>query len=292
MLTTKLSRWLKAARDARDNIQTINANVQQLPQFITSTSEGQLDRYFRYQNSLIIALGTFAESTTKIFSFNAKGRQVHFYLPYGASDIIQREIIRTSYFYQPKPLNFIHHNQLLPNAPVVADVGANIGNHTLFAALLMNASHCYAFEPNPPAFAILQRNIEINSLQHSVSLFNIALGARTHQASNSPIHYANLGGNAIKEDPRGSVTVKRLDDLDIPPLDFIKIDAEGNGGQVLQGALSAIERDKPLLLVESSSQAESESIEHLKNTFGYKEIARFKHDLLLTAKPFPAAKSH
>ncbi|WP_229714007.1 FkbM family methyltransferase, partial [Streptomyces fuscichromogenes] len=57
----------------------------------------------------------------------------------------------------------------------VVDVGANIGMFSLFAGLTYPGARVYAFEPIPPVFASLQRNVALYGLHARV--FDYGLGA-------------------------------------------------------------------------------------------------------------------
>jgi SAM-dependent methyltransferase len=58
------------------------------------------------------------------------------------------------------------------------DVGSWVGHFTLFAATL--CGRVYAFDPDPVAFKILNRNIYANPpLRRKISAFNIAISDRT-----------------------------------------------------------------------------------------------------------------
>ena len=61
--------------------------------------------------------------------------------------------------------------KLLPQ-PVVLDIGANIGNHTLAFATV--AAQVHAFEPIPAIHALLSQNVAQNQL-HNVVVQNFAL---------------------------------------------------------------------------------------------------------------------
>ena len=220
-------------------------------------------------------------SKDKIFRFVMEGVSVSFYLPMAASDRVQQDILRTSYFYQPKALNFIRRENILTKSATVIDAGANIGNHTIFFGKIMGAMSIHSFEPNPPAYSILERNVELNSLAGVVCLHHTGLGEAPSKARNLNNRSNNLGGNQIIEDENGEVAIERIDDLRLKGVDFIKIDVEGRGDGVINGGIEVISRDRPAMLVEETSVAEKKTIAMLKSDFGYREIWRNKMDLIL-----------
>ena len=59
-----------------------------------------------------------------------------------------------------------------------ADIGANVGAYTLYAAMRQCVS-ILAFEPSPASYAALCRNIEVNDSGEQIQAFCIALSGRT-----------------------------------------------------------------------------------------------------------------
>lgn len=251
---------------------------------VSQIVEEKLTTFFRYQNSLAVAIASHAESPTKIFTIAHRGVKAQFFLPNGASDSLQRDIIRTSAFYQPKPLRFIETSNLLPPNPSIVDVGANIGNHTVFFGVIMKASSIHAFEPNPPIFGVLKRNVEINGLSDVVILHQAGAGEMAMKARNGGHRISNSGGNSLIEDNEGDVDILRLDDCDIDHVDFLKIDVEGHGAGVIKGGWDLISKSKPLILMEVSNDEERTVLARLSSELGYKEMKSFDSDILLSAR--------
>jgi FkbM family methyltransferase len=132
------------------------------------------------------------------------------------------------------------------------DAGANKGTYTYFMAKA--ARHVYAFEPNPKMFAILQKTVGRN-----VSIFPIALsnssgtgslrvpyGRKGPSNQGSSLSTTKVTGNFIPV----TVETRRIDDLGLSNVGFIKIDVEGFEEAVLAGAAQTIMRDRPNLLIE------------------------------------------
>ncbi len=61
------------------------------------------------------------------------------------------------------------------NNPVIIDLGANVGDSIIYFKWLYPESTIYAFEPNPGAFEILKKNVEVNHFQ-KIFLNNRAVG--------------------------------------------------------------------------------------------------------------------
>lgn len=116
--------------------------------------------------------------------------------------------------------------------PLIIDCGSNIGMSVLYFKYKFPKSKIVAFEANPYAFSLLQKNIDINNLSN-IEIFNNALFDKEQEIpffiGNSP---GTLLGSINKErggDNKMLVKAKKLSDYlkDIQIIDLIKIDVEG-----------------------------------------------------------------
>jgi FkbM family methyltransferase len=162
-------------------------------------------------------------------------------------------------------------------AGIGLDIGANIGNHSLYFSNIFDEVYC--FEPNPSIFYLLEFNV---SFRKKIKAFNIGLGDKkgTFRLSEVP---DNMGESAIVTDQLGAdadancvdVEIDRLDNLDYRDkgLCFIKMDVEGFEPKVLQGGLRTITKHWPLIVLEQHEsdfkEGDSESISILRD-LGYK----------------------
>ena len=125
------------------------------------------------------------------------------------------------------------------NTKIVYDIGANIGNHTVFFATATPQSQIFSFEPIPENFAMLMRNIADNGLEDRVRAFQIAVGEEPGIVYMNITQDANYGSASIVSDGNDSgtymVEMVPIDNLDLPAPDFIKIDVEGFELSVLRG---------------------------------------------------------
>ncbi len=142
----------------------------------------------------------------------------------------------------------------------VADVGANIGLHTLFLARLVgDAGSVTAIEPEPRNFRALSRAVE-HAGAEQVKLHRAAAGAETgsltlHVSSaNRGDHRAAPGGGRRETIEVDSV---RLDDLfaDDLRLDFVKLDVQGFEAGVFAGMPQLLESNAELVIASELSPA-------------------------------------
>ncbi len=167
--------------------------------------------------------------------------------------------------------------QVCPEGARVAEIGANIGAHTVaIARRVGRTGRVHAFEPQPVVFQNLCANLALNNLTN-VYAYNKACGARPDSLTFPDIRYdleGNFGGMALDKLPKSehgqTVEIVPLDDLQIPLLHFVKIDAEGMEVEVLTGAAKTLARDKPILYVENDRVDRSEELIRLIQGHGYR----------------------
>jgi FkbM family methyltransferase len=147
---------------------------------------------------------------------------------------------------------------IVKEGDVVLDVGANMGSHTIpMSRAVGDTGQVYAFEPQRLVHQLLCANIAINEC------FNVYVEQSAVSDKNGvvdipdipPVHPRfNYGGVSIGRSVSGSkyakADLKRIDDLHIERLDFLKIDAEGHDLQVMLGAVNAIRKNRPAIFVE------------------------------------------
>jgi FkbM family methyltransferase len=192
-----------------------------------------------------------SEPAVQVFVMSADGVHYQMLLPNAATDYIQRKLATEHVPYEFDMLKDMRAR--LSRDDLVLDVGANIGNHTMFLAAAVGC-RVAAFEPNLALSAALQASTRLNDLQERVTVHAHALGKllqRGHFAKDIP---DNLGAQSI-EAGDGPLEIKPLDSLVFAaPVKAIKIDVEGMELEVLEGATTLISTDRPLLYVECQNE--------------------------------------
>ncbi len=217
------------------------------------------------------------ESTTEALKMEAsvfeyEGRRVHFVLP-SAMDHISKSIIAGKGFYEAELLEALR-GELTPG-DLVIDVGANLGNHTVFFAKIAGC-RVAAFEAHPEAFRFLQENARLNDLDNRVDAYHLAVSDTEGRVSILAEMENNLGATRFGMDDDGTVRAVRLDDVDIQgSVRLIKIDVEGMEAQVLRGAQDLIARDRPLIVCEAQTHEEFEKTWAILEGHGYAAVGCF-----------------
>lgn len=175
-------------------------------------------------------------------------------------------------FYEQRMLRFIE--SLNPKNSVI-DVGANIGNHSVYLATFTKAKRVYSYEPIPQIFAALEDNLKRNRLTKKVVATNIAIGSKKGKVS---IDYQpKMRGNIARVKSGGKdIPMDSLDNLlKDETVDVIKIDVEGFEPEVLKGAQKLLKQQSPYLFIEAHNKQDKRVVDSLVNPLGYKSIKVF-----------------
>jgi FkbM family methyltransferase len=168
-------------------------------------------------------------------------------------DEIQRRHLKGE-FYEAEELKII--SAYVRRGSVFLDIGANVGNHSLYVTKILGVSKVIAVEPNPTAYRVLLINAAINDLRDRLVHFPVGLCDTTARGSvRNGTSLFNLGGASLDIDAAGTVPLVRGDDLlDGTHVDFIKIDVEGMEPAVLRGLSKTLRRDRPGLFIEANDE--------------------------------------
>lgn len=188
-------------------------------------------------------------------------------VPDAATDYIQGRLVQTATPYEHEMLRDMA-SRLSPG-DVVLDVGANIGNHTLYLAVVAAAT-VVAYEPNERLTEPLQQSIVRNGLVDRVRVRPVAVGDRAGRGSFLEEMPANLGAQSVETDDGGPLEVVRLDDEELPArAAMIKIDVEGMELSVLRGAERLIAAHRPTIYVECRSRDDFVQVDRWASSHGY-----------------------
>lgn len=172
---------------------------------------------------------------------------------------------------------------------VALDIGANIGNHSLFFS--RKFSRVLAFEPNPDALAILRCNVALALPANNIDIIPIGLGNQDGEFIFHQNLQGNLGGSGFSFS--GVISgrevvcpLKRGDDLLASKLltakvGLVKLDVEGSELAALMGLEKTLRRDLPVVLFESNNSdgpQGGEAIMGWLRTLGYRVFAALEEN--------------
>jgi FkbM family methyltransferase len=187
-----------------------------------------------------------------VFTIQHKDDVIAFYLPNALTDVVQGRIFSTDRFFEYNELTTVQ--QYINEDSTVIDVGANIGNHTVFFSRICKAKEVYCFEPLKTAYSILEKNIELNNIKN-VKKFNLALGENEGNAKIAYFDINGIGSTQFMECGDGDFKVATLDSFQFKQVDFCKIDVEGAQYSVLKGAQETLKKFRPMIWIELLDEA-------------------------------------
>lgn len=144
--------------------------------------------------------------------------------------------------------------RFVPRDRLAIDVGSNNGVYAYH--LSRYARRVVAFEPNPnfgPALRLLPRNVSVRFEALSSTPGVLPLRIPAIHATEAE-GWATLEPTDLPVARSIEVPVRRLDELGLERVGFMKIDVEGHEMAVLAGAAATIDRDRPVLLVEAEDE--------------------------------------
>ena len=191
-----------------------------------------------------------------VMSFDYRAERVSF-LVNDEADSVQA-FHASGQFYEAEELERIRAH--LPEKASILDVGAHLGNHTVFLGKFADARVIIPIEPQPGAGACLRINCALNSLTNvDFSFLGTALSDQAGVGQTFTYSKHNTGGTVIRQAEEGAVQIAKGDDLFAGhSFDFIKIDVEGMELKVLGGLAATIKRCRPILFVEVTEANEAQ----------------------------------
>jgi FkbM family methyltransferase len=181
-------------------------------------------------------------------SIRALGRDFNFLLN-SEIDHIQN-VIRSGQFYEVEELELIA--ECAGNPKRILDVGANIGNHTIYFAHRFNPDLTIPIEPNPVVIPLLRANAGLNwHRSFDLSLVGYGFSDRSASAICRTLSPANLGGTKLELDEEGRIPIMAAD-VALPGMkfDLIKIDVEGMEHEVVSGMSELLARSRAVVFIE------------------------------------------
>lgn len=179
------------------------------------------------------------------------GRSYRMYVPNVATDYIQKKVATEKVPYESEMLEDIRDR--VSAGDLVLDVGANVGNHSLFLAAVAQCQVA-AFEPNAELCAALRESVRLNGFEQCIAVHQVGLGKAPSAARFGVDTPSNLGGQHLFLG-EGAISVLPLDTYHFDrSVKVMKIDVEGMEVEVLDGAQTLIGQDRPLLYVECAAE--------------------------------------
>jgi FkbM family methyltransferase len=136
---------------------------------------------------------------------------------------------------------YTRRNFYLPRfGDTIVDLGANIGVFSLHCQHIAPGVRIHAVEPNPSAFAQLQKNLAHNNLGSSVATYSIAVSDRSGVLYLKPGVAISGHQELVASGDGKPIPCVKLEDFfalaKIDRCDLLKIDTEGGELAIIEGA--------------------------------------------------------
>jgi FkbM family methyltransferase len=144
--------------------------------------------------------------------------------------------------------------RMLPAAPGIWDIGANIGVTALTMAAAAPAGRIVAVEGGPHVYKTLETNVHMNGRSDQIKIVHSAVGESDGQVS---FHDSSAYGHiATRDHEGGGVTVPLISAPTLfrqhgpQTIDFIKIDIEGSEFPFLRGGIDLFKQHSSIICME------------------------------------------
>lgn len=206
------------------------------------------------------------QASATILELAVDGGTYRLRLPHAESDYIQKKLVAESKPYELGMLEDMRAR--LEPGDLVVDVGANVGNHTLYLAAVAGCK-VEAFEPNAELCRAVLDSVSLNGLEGRVRVHAVGVGREPARARFGEALPDNLGAQRLAVGD-GDVEIVALDGFTFDqPVRLIKIDVEGMEMDVLDGARALVERDRPMIYVECIGDRELDAVSRWCEKRGY-----------------------
>jgi FkbM family methyltransferase len=181
-------------------------------------------------------------------------------------DPITRAVQQSGTFYEWQMLKAL--DEYICPEDLVLDVGADIGNHSVYFAAVHSA-RVIAYEAVPATANILQRNIEYNFLDDKVRIRRVGLGNMRTSSRSRGRDTDSRKAEAFMPGS-GEIVVTTLDMEGIRDrVSLIRVDVEGMDIDVLRGAVGLITRNRPVIVCKAADQTSLDSLIEFTVDIGY-----------------------
>jgi len=168
----------------------------------------------------------------------------------------------------------------------IIDIGAGLGDYSLYAAVTQPTSQVFSFEPYPESFVLMQKNLLLNGTTN-VQAFDQAIGAASGElildlSSGEPLQFQSQHKQAGPVEKSLSVSslslVDALSRLGLESCDLLKLDCEGAEYPILFGASQPVLERIQRIVMEYHDDP---------NRYNHVDLTRFLKERGFAVETFP-----
>lgn len=192
------------------------------------------------------------------------------------NDLITNEWKSLQGFYETDLLGWLDLQEL---QGVYVDVGAHVGNHTVFFSQHCPSTTVYAFEPQAELYRTLTQNTwkleNVKAFRYAVHDSYSYVDIQSGPVNNWGMGKVKQRTAEADDDESNDVYVARLDDVVQGPVAVIKLDVEGDEAAALSTATGILAKDSPVICCEVLDQDAQDVVEAVLSPFGYQHTHTF-----------------
>jgi FkbM family methyltransferase len=149
----------------------------------------------------------------------------------------------------PAEEHLVHYfNKLIKPTDIIVEGGVYVGLHTLRFSQLAFEGHIYSFEASERNYQLANNTLIDNNI-NNVTLYHQALYSENKEIFLSESWTPDQ--DSVTDVPTNKkIQAVTIDSLQIPKVDFIKLDIEGGELDALKGAIDTINRCQPIITFE------------------------------------------
>jgi FkbM family methyltransferase len=190
---------------------------------------------FGFDNPILIAKIFLNPAYPGIKTVGLRSRGLKFRVR-GAMDVWSIKETFLDHFYEKYGFT------IQPNWKII-DIGAGIGDYTLYTAMAQQNSKVFSFEPYPESFVLMQENLRLNAITN-VQVFDEAIGAASGElildlTGGEPLQFQSHLKKSVNVKKSLSISslslVDALTRLGLESCDLLKLDCEGAEYEILFG---------------------------------------------------------
>ncbi|CAN1525185.1 Methyltransferase FkbM [Paracoccaceae bacterium] len=189
-----------------------------------------------------------------------------FHVPLAGDDHVQTELMRFKRIFDHDLL--ISLSRKIPIGGVMLDIGGYLGEHAVVYAKKFQAAHVHVFEPQGVLVPVIQRTLALNGIENATVHQKVVADGSARLALGRQRHFS-LGETTFVARDDGEYQSISIDEMNLPQVDYVKIDFEGTKMMALRGMQQTLEKFKPVICTEFRGRDINEQVEFL-GALGYR----------------------
>lgn len=154
---------------------------------------------------------------------------------------------------------------------IYVDLGANVGNHSIFFSLFCPVTKLISIEAEPTICKILEHNLGLNISNYDYEIINKAVSDFNGFVKMNSLSEENVGSTYIYSKNGGDVECTTLDDLlgHLTDVVVLKIDIEGEEHNAIKKSDKFFKNNSPIVIAELKNNDQFNEFKDIISKYGY-----------------------